>query len=188
MPLSPVAHTPSCMGIGAQWHQPTIRPFCAQWHRLPPLTHRYIPWLPLPIRVSLQVVSLTLFGQTGRYLYEMTLCKREKERLPARMNFDQSEDRKFSLWDCHGCFLEREFWHQTNGKDLIYICPNCTRKPYFITVGTSSKSWVFMIQLTCSMSLSLRADSSRTDAPCQSADESTRPRDINKPDSRVSKH
>ena len=37
-----------------------------------------------------------------------TLCKREKERLPARMNFDQSEGRKFSLRDCHGQFQQRE--------------------------------------------------------------------------------
>ena len=51
-------------------------------------------------------------------------------------------------------------WHQKTGS---------------ITAGTYSKSGVFRIQLTCSMGLSLRADSSQTGVQNLSADESIRP-------------
>ena len=65
MLLSPLAHTPSCMGRGAQWHQTTNSLIHAQWHQLPPLTHGYIPWFPLPPTVGLQVMSVQRFLESS---------------------------------------------------------------------------------------------------------------------------
>ena len=39
---------------------------------------------------------------------DATQQQQQEDGLPARMNFDQSEHRKFSLRDCHGRFQERE--------------------------------------------------------------------------------
>ena len=139
-------------------------------------------------------VSHCRLGQTGWYLYETTLCKREKERPPARMNFDQSEARKISLRDCHGRFQERDkFDSKQTGMTIYIVIPVCLesklqQETRIITAGTYSKSGVSKIQLTCSMGLSLRADSSQTGAQNMSADESILPYDINNPDSWVSKH
>ena len=73
-------------------------------------------------------------------------------------------------------------------KQLYLLLSKAHQETGIMIAGASSKSGVFTIQLTCSTGLSLRADSSRTGAPSRSAYESNRPRDVNKPGSRVSPH
>ena len=76
-----------------------------------------------------------------------------------------------------------------NESEQLYLfLSKLHRETTIIAAVTSSKSGVFTNQLTCSTHLSLRADSSRIGATSRLADESTRPLEINKPDSRVPKH
>ena len=175
--MSSLAHTPSCMGRGDQWHQPTDNLLHALWHQLPPYT-RVQSVVSLASKGKSPsgecvVASRELWGvSTGAESHTAGLVKladiyMKWRYVSERRNGSRREwiltNQRAGNSRCGTVMDAFRRWIilTSNKRERLYIFPSKIHQGTIITTAdTSSKSGVFMIQMTCFTRLSLRADSS----------------------------